>query len=79
MGSGGNSFRGKISNLKNISNKDAIEYIKNNVKARFIDLENFDYNTIKQLEQISVWAYQPPLNFILKKFNFKQIDIVIED
>jgi len=48
------------------------------VSAKFINLSKFDKDTIKQIEQLLIWAYQPPLNFILKKFNFEQFKIVIE-
>ena len=77
-GCGGESFRGKIANLKNISEDDAVQFIKDKVKAKFILLNDFEEIAIRQIEQVAVWSYQPPLNFVLKKFNFKQLEIVIE-
>ena len=78
LGSGGESFRGKIASLNNISDSDAIEFIKTTVTAKFIDMNKFDKDSIKQIEQVAIWANQPPLNYILKKFDFTQIDIIVE-
>ncbi len=69
-GSGGESLRGKIEILKEISDLQAIEYIKTNFTAKFIQLPSVEENKIKQIEQIAIWAYSPRLNFILKCFNY---------
>ena len=74
-GSGGESFRGKIEKLKEISPNEAIEFIKNNISAKFINYNNLDENGIKQLEQIAICYYQPTLNFILKKFDYKTLQV----
>ena len=75
QGSGGESFRGKIEILKSVSSNEAIEFIKNNISAKFINYDNLDEDSIKQLEQIAICCYQPVLNFILKKFDYKTLQV----
>jgi len=77
-GDGGDSFRGKISILKNISDEEAIIFITDNVVAKFIEMSKFDEQAIKQIEQVAIWGYQPPMNFILKKFDFKQVQVFLK-
>jgi len=72
-GNGGESFRGKIELLKKISSDEAIQFIKENISAKFIDCNNLDKDNILQLEQVAICCYQPLLNFILKKFNYEML------
>jgi hypothetical protein len=74
-GSGGESFRGKIEKLRSITAVKAIEFVQNNISAKFITFDNLEVEHIKQLEQIAICCYQPPLNFILKKFDYKNLQI----
>ena len=74
-GNGGESFRGKIEKLQNIQVEEAIEFIKNNISAKFITFDNLDVGHIKQLEQVAICCYQSPLNFILEKFNYKNLQV----
>lgn len=73
-GSGGESFRGKIEDLKGINNSQAIEFIKNNFSAKFIELPNENEDKIKQLEQLAIWGFSPKLNFILKRFIYGNVN-----
>lgn len=75
QGNGGNSFRGKIELLQNIPPGQAIKFIKMNIQAKFIDLSEIQENKIKQLEQVAIYACQPPLNFVLNKFDYKNLDV----
>jgi len=75
QGSGGESFRGKIEILRDISSNEAIEFIKNNISAKFINYDKLNEDSIKQLEQVAIYCYQPVLNFILKKFDYKTLQV----
>jgi hypothetical protein len=77
-GKGGDSFRGKISILKKLSDEKTIKYIKENVYAKFVNLESIDEQSIRQIEQVAIWAYQPTLNFILNKFSYEDLNITFE-
>lgn len=74
-GNGGNSFRGKIEQLKKISTEETIEFIKKNISAKFIDYKEQEKNKIKQLEQIAILSYQPPLNFMLNQFSYQNLEV----
>jgi len=74
-GSGGESFRGKIEKLQKISADNAIKFIKDNISAKFINYNHLDTDHIKQLEQIAICCYQPTLNFILKKFDYRNLQV----
>lgn len=64
-GSGGNSFTGKLAQLQNMTRADSIDFVRNNVEARFIIVTNgLPAAIIKQRELLSIWALRPPLNFI---------------
>ena len=74
-GNGGESFRGKIETLKEISSDEAIKFIKDNISAKFINYNDLEEDSIKQLEQIAICCYQRVLNFILKKFDYKTLQV----
>lgn len=63
-GNGGDSFVGKIAYLKNISRDKAIDFIRNNVEARFIFCSDLGEQVIQQRERLCIWAFRPLLNFI---------------
>lgn len=64
IGSGSNSFTGKIATLNGTTRTEAIEFVRGNVEARFIVTTGLSEKEIRQHECLSIWSFRPKLNFI---------------
>ena len=60
--SSGGTLRKKIECIKECNSEMAIEYIKTNLSARFVEIDTID--NIPMIEEIAIWAFQPKLNVI---------------
>ena len=73
QGSGGESFTGKLARLKNLTRIEAIEFVRNNIEAKFIVANGQPEAIIKQRELLSIWAFRPLLNFIQPTSTFAEL------
>ena len=60
--SSGGTLRKKIECIKECNSDVAIEYVKTNLSAKFVEIDTID--NIPMIEEISIWAFQPKLNVI---------------
>ncbi|WP_421191069.1 GIY-YIG nuclease family protein [Aeromonas jandaei] len=58
----GGTLRKKLEIVMACDSQTAINYIINNLSAKFIEIT--DINTIPTIEEIAIWAYQPKLNVV---------------
>jgi hypothetical protein len=72
-GTGGDNFTGKVASLKNITRREAIDFVRHNVEARFLTLPDMSERVIKQRECLSIWAFNPYLNFVLPGSTFAEL------
>ena len=65
-GNGGDSFRGKIEAFLNVNSESTISYIKENVSAKFVIMDDTDSDEILWRESLYIWSYNSILNTIIK-------------
>lgn len=66
--SSGGTLRRKIECVTGWNSIVAIDYIKSNLSAKFIDDIQFD--KLKFIEEVAIWAYQPKLNAVKESSSF---------
>lgn len=70
--SSGGTLRKKVECIKECNSSLAIDFIKSNLSAKFIHINNVD--SISVLEEVAIWVYQPKLNVVKPTtFSFKKL------
>lgn len=73
--SSGATLRKKVECVMSCTPQDAIRYIKTNLQARFIKVD--DVQRIQVIEEIAIWAFQPRLNAIKPQtFQYGHLSLV---